>query len=181
MRVRRLPAESIRDAILAVSGRLNKKQFDGSVATHRTAFMTGRGARGSGPLDGDGRRTIYLSIYRNFLNPFLLTFDMPNPFGPKGRRSNSNVPAQALTLMNDPFVIQQSKLWADKLRSDPGDHESKIRVALKAAHGVDATEKHVAKLQEFVATQMAHGASEQQAWSDLAHSLLNMKSFYFLK
>ncbi len=86
--------------------------------TYRTPFMTGRGARESGPLDGDGRRSIYLSVYRNFLNPFMLTFDMPGPFGPQGRRSRSNVPAQALMLMNDPFVIEQSGIWADKVLAE---------------------------------------------------------------
>ena len=180
VRVRRLPAESIRDAILTVSGRLDKKQFGGSVPTHRTAFMTGRGARGSGPLDGNGRRTVYLSVYRNFLNPFLLTFDMPNPFGPKGRRSNSNVPAQALTLMNDPFVIQQAKLWSQKLKSIE-DPEQRIRSAVKLAHGVEATDSQVDRFEAFVGQQIADGAQPDQAWADLAHTLFNMKSFYFLK
>ena len=181
MRVRRLPAESIRDAILATSGRLDDRQFGGSVPTHRTSFMTGRGARGSGPLDGDGRRTIYLSVYRNFLNPFLLTFDMPNPFGATGNRSNSNVPAQALTLMNDPFVIQQAKLWGDKLVSAHVDPEQRIKSAVKTAHGVDATPGQVERMQRFIELQIKQGATEKQAWADLAHSLLNMKSFYFLK
>jgi hypothetical protein len=181
MRVRRLPAESIRDAILSVSGRLNPKQFGGSVATYRTPFMTGRGARGSGPLDGDGRRTIYLSVYRNFLNPFLLTFDMPNPFGPKGRRSDSNVPAQALTLMNDPFVVQQAAVWADKLLADDRQRDERIRHAVKLAHGITPDQQTVDRLSEFLQQQIAAGADERQAWSDLAHALFNMKSFYFLK
>ncbi len=181
MRVRRLPAESIRDAILATSGRLDKSQFGGSVPTHRTAFMTGRGARGSGPLDGAGRRTIYLSVYRNFLNPFLLTFDMPNPFGAKGDRSNSNVPAQALTLMNDPFVIQQAKLWSEKLVSTHAEPQQRIISAVKLAHGVEATPQQVQRMQKFVEKQIKQGASEKQAWADFAHTLFNMKSFYFLK
>ncbi len=181
MRVRRLPAESIRDAILSVSGRLDPKQFGGSVATYRTAFMTGRGARGSGPLDGNGRRTIYLSVYRNFLNPFLLAFDMPNPFGPKGRRSNSNVPAQALTLMNDPFVVQQAGVWADKLLADQRDRGDRIRYAVKRAHGTTADQQTIDRFSEFIDQQIASGADQRQAWSDLAHALFNMKSFYFLK
>ena len=181
MRVRRLPGESIRDAILAVSGRLDKRQFGSSVPTHRTAFMTGRGARGSGPLDGAGRRTIYLAVYRNFLNPFLLTFDMPNPFGPKGRRSNSNVPAQALALMNDPFVIEQAKLWGKKIRAASDDPDARIRWAVKVAHGSEPTPGQIESYERFLNRQIKQGASEDEAWTDLAHSLLNMKSFYYLK
>ena len=45
----------------------------------------------------------------------LLTFDMPIPFNSIGRRNVSNVPAQALILMNDPFVVGQTELWAKRL------------------------------------------------------------------
>ena len=69
MPVRRLQAEAIRDALLAVSGKLNPKAYGPGVPTHRTAFMTGRGSRPSGPLDGHGRRSVYQAVYRNFLKP----------------------------------------------------------------------------------------------------------------
>ena len=62
-----------------------------------------------GPLDGDGRRSLYTKVRRNFLPPMMLAFDMPIPFSTIGRRSVSNVPAQALILMNDPFVVEQAK------------------------------------------------------------------------
>src|SRR5262249_6763817 len=73
--VRRLEAEAIRDSMLSVSGRLDLKMFGPSVAPHLTAFMDGRGRPGrSGPLDGEGRRSIYLGVRRNFLNPMFLAF-----------------------------------------------------------------------------------------------------------
>ena len=181
MRVRRLPAESIRDAILANSGRLDPRQFGGSIATHRNEFMTGRGARGSGPLDGNGRRSVYLSVYRNFLSPFMLTFDMPSPFGPKGRRSTSNVPAQALTLMNDPFVISQARVWADRMSVKEQSSPDRIAEMVETAHGEPPTEQQRTKLLRFVERQAAsYGGDEKRAWADLAHALWNMKAFYFL-
>ena len=182
MRVRRLPAESIRDAILLVSGRLDPIPRPGSVATHRTPFMTGRGARESGPLDGAGRRSVYLSVYRNFLNSFMMTFDMPSPFGPQGRRSSSNVPAQALALMNDPFVIQQAGLWADRILKDAGGSErERIAAMVRSAHSVSASDATLDRLQKFLDDHEAKGKDDKQAWTDLAHALINMKSFYFLK
>ncbi len=181
MRVRRLPAESIRDAILAVSGRLDPKPFGASVPTHRTEFMTGRGARGSGPLDGSGRRSVYLSIYRNFLNPFLLTFDMPSPFGPKGRRSTSNVPAQALTLMNDPFVTGQAELWAEQIRKDPRPDHQRIAAMVEQAHGFPPTDNQLDALTDFLHRQSEQYGKADRAWTDLAHALLNMKAFYYLR
>jgi mono/diheme cytochrome c family protein len=116
MNVRRLEAEAIRDAILSVSGRLESVMYGPSVPVHLTSFMDGRGrpAR-SGPIDGDGRRTLYLNVRRNFLNPMLLAFDSPVPFSTMGRRNVSNVPAQALTLMNDPMIAGQAQLWAKRV------------------------------------------------------------------
>jgi hypothetical protein len=188
MHVRRLPSESIRDAILHVSGRFDPTPFGPGVATHRTPFMSGRGARPSGPLDGDGRRSVYLSVYRNFLNPFLLAFDMPSPFGPKGSRSRSNVPAQSLTLMNDPLVIQQAETWAraelaaGELADGERSESERIASMVERAHGIEPTGEQIAALQGFLAQQAGlYGTLDHRAWADLAHSLLNMKSFYYLR
>ena len=116
MNVRRLEAEAVRDGLLAVSGRLVETMYGRSVPTHLTSFMEGRGRPGqSGPLDGDGRRSIYLGVRRNFLNPMFLAFDTPVPFSTMGRRNVSNVPAQALTLMNDPMAILLARRWADRV------------------------------------------------------------------
>jgi len=100
MRVRRMEGEVLRDWILAVSGRLDRRMFGPSVPVQLTAFMQGRGRpRQQGPLDGDGRRSIYIAVRRNFLSPMMLAFDTPIPFTTIGRRNVSNVPAQALILI----------------------------------------------------------------------------------
>ena len=98
MNVRRLEAEAIRDALLAVSGRLEPAMYGPSVPVHLTSFMDGRGRPGrSGPLDGDGRRSLYLERPAQLPRiPMLLAFDAPVPFSTMGRRNVSNVPAQAL-------------------------------------------------------------------------------------
>ncbi len=120
MHVRRLEAEAIRDAILAVSGRLEGRMGGPGVEVYLTSFMDnytdsyGR-PKASGPLDGDGRRSLYLNVRRNFLTPMLVAFDMPLPLVTAGRRDVSNVPAQALILMNDPFVAQQARRWAERV------------------------------------------------------------------
>lgn len=177
MLVRRLPAEAIRDSILAVSGQLDPTMFGTPVATHRTAFMTGRGGRKSGPLDGAGRRSIYGATYRNFLSPFMLTFDTPGPFGPKGRRSVSNVPAQALVLMNDPFVIDQSTKWGSRVAKVDGSKDEKLDQMYLAALGRKPTEIERSRVLSFLNSES--GADEQK-WSDLAHVLFNTKDFIFI-
>ncbi|MEZ5980588.1 MAG: DUF1549 and DUF1553 domain-containing protein, partial [Planctomycetota bacterium] len=95
--VRRVEAEGVRDALLFVSSSLDETRFGPSVPVHLTPFMNGRGRPSeSGPLDGEGRRSIYLSVRRNFVTPFLAVFDFPVPSACAGRRTVSNVPAQAL-------------------------------------------------------------------------------------
>ena len=79
--VRRLTAEALRDSMLQLSGRIDRTMFGPSVPQHLTTFMEGRGRPGkNGPLDGDGRRSIYLEVRRNFLSPMMLAFDRPSPF-----------------------------------------------------------------------------------------------------
>ena len=122
MRLRRLEGEAIRDAMLAVSGRLDATLFGPPVPIHLTPFLDGRGRpAASGPLDGDGRRASTWPCGATFLTPMLLAFDTPIPFSTVGRRQVSNVPAQALILMNDPFVQQQAELWAKTVlaRTEP--------------------------------------------------------------
>jgi hypothetical protein len=181
MPVRRLQAEAIRDALLAVSGKLNAQAYGPGVPTHRTAFMTGRGSRPSGPLDGHGRRSVYQAVYRNFLNPFLLAFDMPSPFGPKGRRSSSNVPAQALTLMNDPFVQRMAVIWA-KSTAQIQDPQNRAQHMYEQAVGHRPDESKTDQLLAFLDKQgELYGQKDHRAWNDLAHALFNLKGFSYLQ
>lgn len=181
MPVRRLQAEAIRDSLLAVSGRLDLKAFGTGVPTHLTAFMTGRGSKASGPLDGAGRRSIYQAVYRNFLSPFLLAFDMPSPFGPKGRRSSSNVPAQALTLMNDPFVQRMAVIWAKNTASIQ-DPNLRAKHMFEQAVGQVPNESKTNQLLAFLDRQgELYGKKDHRAWNDLAHALFNLKEFSYLQ
>ena len=70
--VQRLEAEAIRDAMLAVSGTLDQTTFGPSVPPYISKFQDGRGKPESGPLDGAGRRSIYIQVRRNFLTPMFL-------------------------------------------------------------------------------------------------------------
>ena len=181
MPVRRLQAEFIRDSILSFSGKLDTRMYGKSIAVHRTPFMTGRGGRGSGPLDGAGRRSIYGSVYRNFISPFMLAFDQPAPFGTKGSRSVSNVPAQSLALMNDPFIINQCKSIGKSIYDRKENESSSLKILYSIITGKQLTTETENKLLSFLENQsIAYGKTDQQVWADLAHVLINSKSFLFL-
>ncbi len=189
MPIRRLEAEAIRDAILAVSGRADNRMAGPSVPVYLTSFMTGRGRPStSGPLDGDGRRSLYLSIRRNFLNPMMLAFDAPIPFTANGRRNVSNVPAQALILMNDPFVVEQSRRWADRvLAGQERGTEARIAGMYRAAFARAPEPRELAEAVAFLEEQgralalpAAGRQEDRRVWADLAHVLFNAKEFIFI-
>jgi hypothetical protein len=183
LRMRRLEGEAIRDALLSVSGRLDCQMFGPPVSVYLNDFQTGRGRPTPGPLDGDGRRSVYLSVRRNFLSSLLLTFDTPIPFSTVGRRSVSNVPAQALILMNDPFIHQQAEVWARRTLAEPGTCGDRIRKMYTRAFGRDPTEIEHAICQDFLKAQSAQLGPAPNAlavWTDLAHALINTKEFLFL-
>ena len=140
--------------------------------------MTGRGGKKSGPLDGEGRRSIYGAVYRNFLSPFMLTFDAPSPFGPKGRRSVSNVPAQALVLMNDPFVLEQSQLWGKHLVEQHDIADERMEAMFLEALGRKPTSNERSRIESYLSAQSKDDPA--QTWASLAHIVFNMKEFIFI-
>jgi hypothetical protein len=182
MPVRRLEAEAIRDSLLAISGRLNKTMYGPSVLPYLTPFMNGRGKpEKSGPLDGDGRRTIYLYVRRNFLSPMLLSFDYPIPATTIGRRNVSNVPAQALTMLNNPFVLQQAQLWAKHVLAEPNlTAEQRINNLYVTAFGRPPQPDELAEALQFVSEQQKQYSDPIKPWNDLCHVLINVKEFIFV-
>lgn len=206
--VRRLPGEAIRDSILAVSGNLRNTMYGPSVPIHVTPFMEGRGKPASGPLNGNGRRSVYVEVRRNFLSPMMLGFDSPIPFSTVGQRSNSNVPAQALILMNDPFVLTESQQWAKHLvrtaatvvdstpvvASFPSneaahlDDSSRIRHLYQQALSRLPTDDEQQVLRTYlhdrrkIYSDMSWATQriEEQTWEDMCHVMFNVKEFVFL-
>jgi hypothetical protein len=182
--LRRLEAEAIRDAMLLVSGRLDRTAGGPGVLPHLTEHQVGRGRPGSGPLDGNGRRSVYLQVRRNFLNPMFAAFDYPTPFTTIGRRTVSNVPAQALAMLNNPFVLQQAELWAKRTLAAPGQTaDRRITAMYEAAFARRPTADELAAAVQFVAGQSAeYGKPDHpKAWADLAHVLFNAKEFIFVE
>ena len=183
---KRLEGEAIRDELLMVAGNLKLDPFGPSVPVYLTDFMEGRGRpKKTGPSDGAGRRSIYSEVRRNFLSPFMLAFDTPSPFSTMGRRNVSNVPAQALILMNDPFVAEQAKDFAKRaIQQRPEDPEARIRWLYETAFARLPLEHELSLMLEYTRRQskeQADGESDLTIWTDVAHALINTKEFIFLR
>lgn len=186
--VLRLKAEDIRDGLLATSGRLDTTLYGPPVPVHITDFMQGRGRpKDSGPLDGNGRRSIYQEVRRNFLDPMMLTFDRPVPFTTFGKRNTTNVPAQSLILMNDPFVIQQAEVMARQVMQTNKQEEDRFHWIYLRAFSRAATPDEISQAKEFI-TRLAqlHGVADEEiatsmiVWKDYCHTIFNSKEFIYL-
>ena len=179
--VRRLEAEAIRDGALAVSGSLNRALYGPSVPVHLDKFMEGRGRPSkSGPIDGDSRRSLYISTPRNFLSPFFKVFDRPIPFTTQGRRSASNVPAQSLAMMNDPLFEELAESWAKRLVGSTGEEGERGREEIihQLYHEAFARAPHPEETQRILA--FLGDRDDESAWADVCHALFNVKEFIYL-
>jgi hypothetical protein len=147
--------------------------------------MQGRGRPGkSGPLDGAGRRSVYIEIRRNFLSPMMMAFDAPIPFNTVGRRNVSNVPAQALIMMNDPFVVAQARLWAEHTLRTQTSTEARIESLYVAAFArppeTEELKAAVSFLNEYRQQLGAKDPDDLRVWASLCHVLMNVKEFVFI-
>lgn len=119
---RRLDAEVIRDSMLAVSGLLDKSRRPGSLVAEldgQSVSLIGFNDKLPKDLDGSHRRSIYLPVIRDHLPDVLEQFDVANPSLVTGNRDVTNVPLQALYLLNGPFVQEMAAALAKRLESSP--------------------------------------------------------------
>jgi hypothetical protein len=186
--VRRLEGESIRDAILSVSGRLDPTLYGPSIQPHREEPKEYRKLY-QGPLDGDGRRSVYLKVTRHEGSRFLEIFDFPNPTVARGNRDSTNVPPQALALLNDPFVLGQAAFWADRLIAQKAPTpEARIDTMFRTALGrlPDAAERSrfVSLANEIAGLHKVEPdkrLTSREVWKDVAHAIFNLKEFVYVR
>lgn len=169
-RVRRLEGEAVRDSLLAISGRLDPVMF-------------GPGADALATPAGQRRRSVYLTIRRNFLSPFLEVFDAPRPFTTLGRRDTTNVPGQSLALLNDPFVIEQADRWAGVLLETAESADARVKRMFLRALGREPSAKELEMIRAYLAdlTRELGPDGERRVWRDLAQSIFNFKELIYLR
>lgn len=184
MPIRRLEGEAIRDTVLAVSGRLDRSVGGPGVPVHIPEFMrTNRSPGRDGPVDGGGRRSVYVEARRNHPDALLAAFDRPTPFTAIGKRNVSNSPAQPLILLNSPFVHEQARLWARRLLSVSNRTAAeRVGQAYGEAFGRAPEDWELREAVLFlndlgVGTEAAEA---EDAWSALCHTWFNVKEFIYV-
>jgi hypothetical protein len=182
---RRLEAEGIRDALLAVSGRLDPQLYGRPIAPPRSV-EDDKKRLFSGPLDGHGRRSLYLQMSIMAPPVFLTAFNLPDLKLPTGRRDVTNVPTQALTLLNDPFVSAMAKHWVAKLLQAPHTTpEVRVRAMFVQAFGREPQDDELSRwsaaARDFATPNGGELMQDEEAWAQLAHALFNTTEFLFYR
>ncbi|MGB0581060.1 MAG: PSD1 and planctomycete cytochrome C domain-containing protein [Limisphaerales bacterium] len=132
---RPLDAEALRDSVLAIGGGIDLKRPYGSQVSEAGDNRVGRGFN-QDRLSSDVRyRSVYLPILRDDLPDSLGLFDFADPNVTKPKREPTNVPSQALYLMNNPTVLAEAAAMAKDLAKSYVDQDSQIRNAFLRAYG----------------------------------------------
>jgi hypothetical protein len=184
---RRLDAEAIRDAMLAVSGNLDERRpepqpFPPINAWAWTQHQPFKDAYST------NRRSVYLMTQRLQRHPFLALFDGPDTNASTAVRSASTVPLQALYLLNNPFVLEQAHGLASRLLCGSGDDSMKLAEAYRLILGRAPSGRELSQGIGYV-----HGYAERAAqlgiplgramaecWASLAHVLLCTNEFLYV-
>jgi len=152
-RRRRLDAEGVRDALLAISGALDPS-------------LGGR----AGPDDASPRRSLYLDVKRSRPSPFLRAFDAPDRVTGMGKRAVTTTAPQVLLLMNGPAVRRWAEAFAARVVAEPhrfrdevSDETAPIDTAYALALGRAPTDDELAAAVAFLAGQTAAYAAAGQA------------------
>jgi hypothetical protein len=189
---RRLPAESIRDAMLAVSGELDPARGGPSLGLELKDNMRGLGGKVNLPTWGGkiadyikNRRSIYLPLKRE--RPvgeleILSIFDFPHPSEITGARANTTVATQALFLMNGPLVKQQAEKLAHRLVSEvPGEERVRVERLYLLVLGRPARSEETEIALDFLdqSEDDFEANSRNRAWTQLCHALLGSNEFLF--
>jgi hypothetical protein len=179
--MRRLDAEALRDAMLAVSGELDRRTFGPYVPTQRTP-------EGEVVVDeqaaGAHRRSVYLQQRRTQVTTFLELFDAPSITATCSVRNTSTVPLQALALLNADFARRRAAAFAGRLERQAGAETGpRLALAFRLALGRPVRDEERAAAERFLAKQkglyLPNKDARPRAWANFCQMLLASNAFLY--
>ncbi|MBK9170238.1 MAG: PSD1 domain-containing protein [Bryobacterales bacterium] len=175
--MQRLEAEAVRDSMLAVSGALNREIGGPAVFPPLPEDILASMRHGIWRNQPDGpvtwRRSVYVYRKRGLPFPLFEVFDLPDQNASCARRNVSTVPTQALTLLNNEFVLNQAVLFAGRVRETAGpDPGRQIELAYQLALARPPRDEERALALDFLRTRDL---------AAFAHVLFNLNEFLYLR
>jgi hypothetical protein len=181
---RRLDAEAIRDAILAASGRLQLERIQGSVVSKVGDVYIGKQMPPErfSEVKAD-YRSVYLPIVRDYTPEVLELFDFAEPSLVVAAREATNVPSQALYLMNNSFVREQAAAMAKRLLAMPGSEQARLTAAYRLALGRPPTPAEYQRADRYI--RETHAAlpspTAEVPWASFCQALFACAEFRYLR
>jgi hypothetical protein len=184
----RRDAESLRDALLLAAGRLDLKlggpSFHPTIGADALEGLSMKGAAWkASPAREQWRRSVYMFAKRSLLLPMATTFDFPDTTLPCCQRDVTIVPTQALNLLNNAFVHEQSEALAKRVADQPAP----IQAAWRIAFGRNPSKSEMTFATDFLNQQEKlfrdKGRGDQSkslALASLCHVLVNANEFMFV-
>jgi hypothetical protein len=179
---RRLDAESIRDAMLSVSGTLELEPPTGSIVAPFGENQIDRNAKGLQALKSERPyRSAYLPIVRNNVSDVLTLFDFAEPSMIVGSRNVTTVPSQALFLLNSKFVLAQSREFANTTLEDSSlTGRERIQHIYRHALLRKPVTSELQRALAFIQACTAENQSEADAWAGLCQAVFGSGEFRYL-
>lgn len=185
---RRLDAESIRDALLFVSGELDREQGGPHPFTpwHKKGYSLNRPFHEDFPTK---KRSVYLMTQRLYKHPFLGRFNGPETNETSGLRDSSHLPTQALYLMNAPLLPELAEAFGKRILQSAATEEEQIIQAYQLAFCRNPTAAELPEATQFLKYYREELKTErsdkdtdtsQTAWAGLAKVLLTSNEFFFI-
>ena len=182
-RLQRLDAEQIRDAVLAVSGRLDQSLGGKTIPLRNRQFVFDHTSIDHTTYDSV-RRSLYLPVIRNNLYTLFEQFDFPDPTTPTGHRNSTIVAPQALWMMNSDLIMDSADAFAKLLWDQSNDNSARFFIAYELAFGRNPTETELQRALAFVDQLSIEPDSSQKAqrlWSLWCQSLLASNEFIYIR
>lgn len=184
--MRRLTAEEVRDAILALNGSINLAMGGESVyppmpkEVLETSSQPDKAWKSS-PPEQFTRRSLYIHLKRSLRVPLLTDFDQADTDSSCPVRFVTTQPLQALNLMNSQFVDEEAHKFADRLEREQPDESGRVRLAFHLATGHNPTDEEVNTGLEFMAEMKhKHGLDARKALDRFALLVMNLNEFVYL-
>ena len=150
MNRRRLEAEPLRDALMAMGGKLDLT-VGGGLFPKQSGYIRTNSSELTDAYTS-GRRAVYMPIIRTAIYSMFASFDYADPSVHVARRPSTVVAPQALFMMNSPLVVEQAERFARRLlTSEPADEHARIEAAYVKAYGRPPTSKEMAGAVAFLA------------------------------
>jgi Protein of unknown function (DUF1553)/Protein of unknown function (DUF1549)/Planctomycete cytochrome C len=186
---RRLEAEAVRDALLAVSGQLDLRMGGSLLKTANRAYVAGTSSTNQATYD-TRKRSVYLPVVRSALYDVFQAFDFADPSVPNGERATTTIAPQALFMMNSTLVQSAStKMALDLLGKTNQDDRERLGVLYERCFGRLPDERETERGLAFIKRMEAKYAEEkvplverrQKAWQSLCRVMLATNEFIYVE